>query len=270
MLAACASVGVEQRRVRAAGVVTAYFVEGAGPVIVLLPSASRDAHDLAELSQLLAREGFRTLRPQPRAVGGADVTLHDLAADVAAVVCAEGAPAIIAGHGYGNWVARVTAVDHPRLVRAVVLIAPARKGPPPPQLLEAIAIAADAGQSETRRLEALRLAFFAEGNDARSYLRGWRPDLRELQRRAAAATPQSGWWDAGRAPILEIQAADDPFMPRAYADELRGELGARVTTIVIERASHAVVAEQPAEVAEAIAGYVRTLGTPGEEPLTCR
>jgi len=62
----------------------------------------------------------------------ANITLHDLARDVATVIEQENAgPAVIVGHAYGNWVARMTAVDHPRLVRGVVLAAAAAKKFPP-------------------------------------------------------------------------------------------------------------------------------------------
>ena len=73
-----------------------------------------------EVAAGLAKEGFRVLRPQPRGMLGSkgplkDITLHDLARDIAEVIARENAgPAVIVGHAYGNWVARMTAVDHPK------------------------------------------------------------------------------------------------------------------------------------------------------------
>src|SRR5579884_3280596 len=103
------------------------IAEGKGPLIVLLPSRGRDSEDYDEVAAGLAREGFRVLRPQPRGMLGSkgplkDISLHDLARDVATVIERENdGPAVIVGHAYGNWVARMTAVDHPKLVRGVVL-----------------------------------------------------------------------------------------------------------------------------------------------------
>ena len=113
------------------------IAEGRGPLIVLLPSRGRDSEDYDEVAAGLAKEGFRVLRPQPRGMHASkgplkDITLHDLARDVATVIERENAgPAVIVGHAYGNWVARMTAVDHPKLVRGVVLAAAAAKRFPP-------------------------------------------------------------------------------------------------------------------------------------------
>jgi pimeloyl-ACP methyl ester carboxylesterase len=242
-----------------------YFAEGRGPLIVLLPSAYRGAEDFADLATRLARNGLRVVRPQPRGVGASTgptegVSLYDFADDIAAVIEKEGGePAVIAGHAYGNWIARATATRYPSKVRALVLLAAAAKGAPPPDLIEAIATSADPDRSRTERLAALRYAFFAPGNDPLEYLTGWHPQIRHLQRQAAAATAQGEWWDAGGKPILEIQAERDPFLPPENRDALRQELGERVTVVRISNASHALVPEQPQAVAQAIIDYVRTL-----------
>src|ERR1700709_302937 len=92
------------------------IAEGKGPLIVLLPSRGRDSEDYDAVAAGLAKEGFRVLRPQPRGMHASrgplrDITLHDLARDVATVIERENAgPAVIVGHAYGNCVARVRAV----------------------------------------------------------------------------------------------------------------------------------------------------------------
>ena len=92
---------------------------------------------------------------------------------------------MIVGHAYGNWVARMTAVDHPKLVRGVVLAAAAAKKFPPrlsPACLE------ERRQSvpEAERLAAMQEIFFATGNDPRIWLKGWWTEASEAQRVAAA------------------------------------------------------------------------------------
>ena len=45
-------------------------VRGDGPAVVLLPSLGRGARDFDDLSTRLAEAGYRTLRPEPRGIGG--------------------------------------------------------------------------------------------------------------------------------------------------------------------------------------------------------
>jgi len=105
------------------------IAEGRGPCVVILPSRGRGADDYDEVARRAAAAGYRVLRPQPRGIGGSTgpmkgLTLHDLARDVAAVIEHERAgPAVVVGHAFGNWVARMTAVDHPELVRGVAILA---------------------------------------------------------------------------------------------------------------------------------------------------
>ena len=240
------------------------IAEGRGPLIVLLPSRGRDSEDYDEVAAGLAKEGFRVLRPQPRGMHASkgplkDLTLHDLARDVATVIEREKAgPAVIVGHAYGNWVARMTAVDHPKLVRGVVLAAAAAKKFPP-RLSQLVSKSADQSVPEAERLAAMQEIFFASGNDPKVWLKGWWAEASEAQRVAAANVKQSDWWHAGTVPLFDLQAGIDPFKPKGTENELKDEFPDRVTVAVIPNASHALLPEQPAAVVQAIAGWVRKL-----------
>jgi len=240
------------------------IAEGRGPLIVLLPSRGRDSEDYDEVAAGLAKEGFRVLRPQPRGMHASkgplkDITLHDLARDVATVVEREKAgPAVIVGHAYGNWVARMAAVDHPKLVRGVVLAAAAAKKFPP-RLSQLVSKSADQSVPEAERLAAMQEIFFASGNDPKIWLKGWWAEASEAQRVAAANVKQSDWWHAGTVPLFDLQAGIDPFKPKGTENELKDEFPDRVTVAVIPNASHALLPEQPAAVVQAIAGWVRKL-----------
>lgn len=240
------------------------LAEGAGPTIVLLPSSGRDSFDYDAVATGLAAEGFRVLRPQPRGIARStgpmeSPTLRDLAGDVAAVVRREGAGrAVIVGHAFGNWVARMVAADHPELVRGVVIAAAAARTFPR-ELSAALATAADPSAPREDRLAALRLAFFAPGNDPAPWLEGWHPAFYAATRDAGRSVPQAEWWPGGSAPMLDLQAAQDPWRPRATADDLRAEFGGRVTVEVVQGASHALIPERPAEVVRAVAGWARSL-----------
>ena len=240
------------------------IAEGAGPLVVLLPSRGRDSEDYDEVAAGIAKAGYRVLRPQPRGTCRSTgpmkgLTLHDFARDVAAVIAhADGGPAVVAGHAFGNWVARMTAADHPQLVRGVIILAAAAKTYPK-ALAEAVTRSADVTLADAERLEYLRSTFFAPGHDASVWLKGWYSEVNESQFAAGRATKQSEWWAAGKAPLLDLQAALDPFKPRETMNELREELGERVTISVIPDASHALIPEQPGAVVEAIVAWIRKL-----------
>ncbi|MGF6525134.1 alpha/beta fold hydrolase [Variovorax sp. PvP013] len=243
------------------------IAQGRGPAIVVLPSLGRDGYeDYDATAAHLAADGWRVLRPQPRGVGGSTGPMHDvllpaLARDVAEVVVRlDAAPAVLVGHAYGNYVARMTAVAHPEVVRGVVLAAAAARDVPL-AVRAAPGIAGDATRSDAERLAALRLAFFAPGHDATAWLHGWYPATQALQAASSrgAVTPDV-WWHAGDAPLLELIPADDPFKPADQWTQLRDEFGAaRVTTRVVDAASHALFPEQPAAVARAIGDWARAL-----------
>jgi len=240
------------------------LVDGHGPALVLLPSSLRDATDLAPLAQRLAAQGFQVLRPQPRGMGRSsppppDMTLATLADDVALAVTrlADG-PAVIVGHAYGHWVARVTDVQHPRVVRGVVLLA-AGAAQFPSGLVEALAVASDPQQPEAKRLQALAFSMFAPGNDPRPWLDGWHPQWRDAYRRAALQPPRAVWASVAHAPMLDLQAADDAWRPAASRKQWQDLFGDRVTVEVIAGAGHALVPEQPDAVAAALVRWVRQL-----------
>jgi pimeloyl-ACP methyl ester carboxylesterase len=235
-------------------------VDGEGPAIVLLPSLGRDSDDYDAVAEGLAAKGFRVLRPRPRGFGRSvgpttGISLHDFARDVAEVIAhSGGGRAIVVGHAYGNWVARTTAVDFPERVRGVVIAAAAAKQYDPVLTTE-INKASDATLPRDVRLAALRFAFFAPGNDPSVWLSGWSPELRTVQRAAAAAVKQSDWWSGGTAPLLDLQAELDPFKTPDKRNEMKDEFGDRVTVTVIANASHALIPEQPRAVVEAIAAW---------------
>lgn len=238
--------------------------EGAGALIVMLPSLGRDSDDYDAVGDALIRSGYRVLRPAPRGIGlskgpEANLTLHSLARDVAMVIEREGGgPAVIIGHAFGNWVARTVATDYPELVRGVVIAAAGAKRFDP-RLSGYIDHCEDTSLPDDERLKYLRLAFFAPASDPRPWLQGWHRDAKRLQRQARAATPVESFWGAGSAPVLDLIAGDDPFRLPATRDENQQELGDRVTICVVPNASHALLPEQPEAVASAVSAWIRQL-----------
>jgi pimeloyl-ACP methyl ester carboxylesterase len=245
-------------------VTLAVHVDGEGPAIVLLPSSQRDSLDFDPVARRIAAAGFTVLRPQPRGMAGSQgplegLTLDVLAQDVARVIRAlGGGRAVIAGHAFGHFVARVADLRHRELVRGVAVLAGAARVFPP-GLAAALDTAADGGRPREERLAALRHAFFAPGNDASAWLEGWHPALRDAYRAAAAQPPKDAWWPQSHAPVLEVQGDCDPWRPPATRGELRAVLGEAVTLRRVEGASHALLPERPAEVAAAVIEWAQAL-----------
>ena len=242
------------------------LAQGSGPPVVMIPSLGRPAQDFDDLSRRLADAGYRALRPQPRGIGGSagpmtGITLHDFARDVAAVIGKNGGePAVVAGHAFGNFVARTTAADFPALVRAVVLLGATHVWPLPPEVRASINKTHDMRLPQEERIRCMQHAFFAPGNDPRVWLDGWHEVVMLAERAATEATPREEWWHAGTAPILDVQPAHDVMTPPESRNRYRDEFGVhRVTMTLIPGAGHALLPEQPEAVARAVLAYLKQL-----------
>ena len=241
-----------------------YHAQGRGPLVVLLPSLGRGAEDFDVIRPRLAYAA-RVITPQPRGIGGSrgpmtGVTLHDYARDIAAVIENEGgAPALIAGHAFGNFVARTTATDRPDLVRGIALLGATHVWPVPPDVRESIMKSSDLSLPELERIKHLKHAFFAPSSDPRVWLTGWHPEVKKAQRLATDATPQAEWWQAGSAPILDVQPENDVMIPPESRSRYQDDLGNRVSIVRIPNAGHALLPEQPDAVAHALLRFVEQL-----------
>lgn len=240
---------------------------GTGPRIVMMPSLGRGAADFFDIAQRLATAGYRVLCPEPRGLGGSSgpltgITLHHYARDIAAVIEHDGGePTVVAGHAFGNFVARAMGADYPRLVRAVVLLAATHTWPLAQDLRDSINRCHQMDLPEDVRLKHLQHVFFAPGNDARVWLDGWDEAVMHAERAATEATPKPEWWTAGTAPVLDVLSLQDPLSPPESVNCYRDQWGAdRVTIARIDNAAHALLPEQPAAVADAIIEYMRRLG----------
>jgi pimeloyl-ACP methyl ester carboxylesterase len=163
------------------------------------------------------------------------------------------------GHAFGQWVARTLAADRPELARGVVLAAAAAKSPPP-ELRQHLDRCMDTALPDEVRLTSLRIAFFAPGHDPSSWLSGWHKEAGAGQRAASNATPRAEWWIAGSAPVLDLQAARDPWRPHDTVNQMREDLGMhRVSVQTIEDASHALIPEQPESTVRAVLNWMRGL-----------
>jgi pimeloyl-ACP methyl ester carboxylesterase len=254
----------------ARGVQLEVLAEGEGEPVVLVPSAMRGAADFADLQRALSAAGYHSRAMYPRGAGrstppDADITLRDLADDVVFVVEQLGSRrAHLVGHALGNIVVRATASYRPEVVASVAVMPCGGHNlgahPVPPDVLAAFPRCHDDTLSEAERLDALRVAFFAPGNDASSWLEGWWPGSNFG---AVTQTLPEEWARAGDAPILVIQPLDDAMAPTAVGREALGMFDDRVTYVEVPRCGHAILPEQPEVIAANLIAFLRAhpLGT---------
>lgn len=272
MMSACATstqntADVQRKLVRHGDVQIETLSQGSGPTVVILSSLGRGADDYDEVARLLAADGLRVLRPQPRGIGQSkgpmtNLDMHAFAADVAAVLDQEKTgPVVVVGHAWGSQPARMLAVDRPDLVRGLVMAA-ASAGKLPPgsnekpygRLREAIDGSGNLALPEAKRLDYLRQAFFAPGHDPKPWLDGWYPDTHHAQAHARNVTPVDAYFVGGTVPLLDLQAQYDAVVvPNVF----KPMLGNRVTVEVIPDAGHAMAPEQPVAMSRAIARFAR-------------
>ncbi len=257
----------ETKLVQRQGAVVEVHMDGpvAAPVIVLLPSLGRGAEDYDGVVPLLVAAGLRCVRPEPRGIGRSEgdmtgLTLHDLAADVAAVVEAERlGRVLLVGHAFGNWVARVLLNDRPEQVRAIVILAAAITTEIDPGIRASINGSFDMSLTEAERLAHLQRGYFAPGHDASVWLAGWHPEVARMQREATAATTERSWLRAAeRTRLLYVAAAEDTISPPPTLDALRAAMGPRAELVVVPRAGHALLPEQPLATAQALIGFAQS------------
>ena len=239
---------------------------GSGSALVLLPGLGRPAQDLDPLAGRLRVAGYRVIQPDPRGDGASTgplegLTLHDLAADVAAVIEASDLRGVtIVGHAFGNRIARCIAADRPELAARVVLLGCSGKVQPTPAIAEAIRLAQAVDTPDPVRADAVRAAWFGPEADITPWTSGWSQPVMKAYLAAAAATDIGDWWTAGRAAVLIIQGAADVAAPPENGHLLKEEIGDRAELRDLPGVGHSVAIEAPDAVAAAITDYLERMG----------
>ncbi|MBI1773714.1 MAG: alpha/beta hydrolase [Proteobacteria bacterium] len=255
----------EHRTVAAEHARIALRVAGSGKTVVMLPGLGRSSDDLLPLAERVIGAGYRVALPMPRGLGAsqgpmAGITLHDLAADVAAAIAALGkSPVVLVGQAFGNRVARMLAADRPELISAVVLLGASGKVAGGPELPAANERAKNPALPLAERLAAARLTMVGPGRDPTPWLDGWNEPVAKVYLAAAAATPMDEWWTAGTARVLIVQGLADVMAPPANGRMLLGELGSRGSLVELEGIGHSLPVEAPDEVAAVVIDFLRKL-----------
>jgi pimeloyl-ACP methyl ester carboxylesterase len=229
--------------------------------VVLVPSAMRGAADFALLQAALTGAGYRSLAINPRMAGRSKgplegLTLYDIADDLAFVVeTLAGGRAHLVGHALGNIGVRAAASFRPEVARTVTVMPcgghdlgahPVSEG-----IIAAMPRCHDLSLSDEERCAAMRVAFFAPGNDPVVWLDGWWPASAGIAHAIPTADPEL-WWRGGEVPILVIQPLNDAMASTAAGRATAAALGPRCTYVEVANCGHAILPEQP----EAIARHV--------------
>ena len=240
------------------------LVQGAGPAVVILPSYGRDGgDDYNGISSALVTAGYKVLRPQPRGILGSmgpmvNITLDDLAADVAAIIDAlASGRAIVFGHALGTFWAKRIALNYPSKVPAIIVAAPGAQNIPT-DIAGLPFVAGNLSLPTAVRLAALEKGFFAQGHNAHVWLDGWYPDTLAMEHAAILGVGDltTFWAGAPTTQVLELIPADDPFQPQDQWNVTTDLFPERAVSAVIPNAAHALFPENLQGVIEAVLPFL--------------
>lgn len=238
--------------------------EGTGSPVVLVASLGRSASDFGALSATLSVAGYRVLAVDLRGVGDSSEPieghdLHDIAADVAAVIERLTTGSVhVGGHAFGNRVVRCLAADRPDLVLSVTLFAAGGLVPPAPEVRAAMGRCFANLADPTERIADLQLAFFSKESDASAWLYGWWPAAAKAGVAAVEATPLQDWWNAGPVPVLVIQGLDDNCAVPENGRRFIADADGRGQLVELAGAGHALLPEKPEAVAGAMISFLKS------------
>ncbi|PHR62584.1 MAG: alpha/beta hydrolase [Robiginitomaculum sp.] len=274
-------IGIQSSVMRPDGAQIGYYSSGIGPRVLLLASLGRSVADFNQLAVALNEAGYRTIAVESRLVGistqGDDDTQTDLftlADDAVTAMIADGASgddlAFAIGHAFGNRVARAVATRYPDNVGGLVLIAAggAQKLQAGQRVVEALQNSFKWVLPPQKRLTEIKYAFFADENTVPpSWVNGWHASAANMQVAAVQRTSLADWEAAGgRAPMLVLQGTQDRIAPaKTTSDVLKASYPERVQVVSIGPAGHALLPEQPDQIAANIIEFLdaQTAGIEG-------
>jgi pimeloyl-ACP methyl ester carboxylesterase len=255
----------------------AYDVQGAGPLVVLVPGMGELRSTYRFLAPALVAAGHTVVTTDLRGHGESDATFSgygdvDTAGDVEALVRELGEPAVIVGNSMSAGSAVIVAAEHPELVRGLVLVGPFVRNPAASAFVTAMfrvmmarpwvatmwgaylptlysgAKPADFAAEKARALASIRRPGFA-----RAFSLTTRTDHAPAEAALAAVT----------APTLVVMGEEDPdFRDQAgeaswIATTLRGR------AVMVPDAGHYPHVQQPEVTTEAVVAFLGELATAG-------
>ncbi|MCA0871996.1 alpha/beta hydrolase [Seohaeicola saemankumensis] len=245
------------------------FDTDSGPWLSIIPSLGRGVEDYTEdygstLTRRFVEAGYRVVLVQPRGIGKshgdlapASVSMSQLAADLKASFDALGIDRVnLIGHAFGNRLARTFATLYPDTVDHLALMASGGNFEMSAEQRRCLRNSFDLSLPDDQRIKDLACAFFASGNDAGVWLKGWYPELARAEIQASSMIDGDFFKAAGGKPFLLVQAGEDFIAPPDKAGRvLQADLGAQVTYAEVPHAGHALSSEQPDIIAAIILAH---------------
>lgn len=241
---------------------------GERETIIALPGSGGDVTRYQDIGPLLADAGYRLIAVNQRGIMGStgnldNLTLHDYAADVAAIIDTLGIQqAHLIGWALGNRTARVVATDFPEKVASITLIAAGGLAAPLTEPGELAELLGNAALPVAEKVRLARRTLFSPATPESvvqefvDSLQYWNA-ARASQTRANRNTPLQEWWAGGTGPMLIVQGLDDKTAPPENGNQMKEEFGARITLVNLENAGHLLGMEQPQATAVAIIAFLQ-------------
>lgn len=245
-----------------------YITEGKGSTIILLPEAGMNTVYLKDLSRALAKSGHQVVRINPRGTGkstgkAGEINMHTLADDVAGVIRTLQLGIVdIAGHGFGNQVARMFTNDNPALVRSIIMLSASGSVSAAPDAQTAFNAALNPNTNDKEGLEAMAFLVgnLGDGPPTWEAIKASRtPDAAKIQSAALKATPAKAWEiPKGVASVMIIQGSVDRITPPANGKSLQKTMGDnRVSVVTLPGAGHMFVMNRAQETADVMVTFLQ-------------
>lgn len=244
-----------------------YYDSGAGKPVVLSASLGRSVSDFNDLVDDLNRAGYRTLAVESRGIGPGlraqrfrPYDLFALADDIAAVLAFEQipVPVSIIGHAYGDRVARSFAAKYPKRVDDIIMLAAGGASKVAPEVERALRDCFNRELPFEQMEDALRTAYFApDAVIPDDWHSGWHNVAALGQSGAMRRSEPRKWRLGGGKPALLLQGKHDVFSPaELICPAMKRLFGDRIETVTLEKSAHAILPEQPSDVAREIIHFL--------------
>ncbi len=240
---------------------------GERETIIALPGSGGDVTRYRDIGPALAAAGYRMIAVNQRGIMGStgnleNLTLHDYAADVVAIIDSLGIPKThLIGWALGNRTSCVVATDFPDRVASITLIAAGGLAEPLTEPGELGELLGNAALPVAEKVRLARRTLFSDATpdsvieEFVSTLQYWNA-ARASQTRANRDTPLQEWWAGGNGPMLIVQGLDDKTAPPANGIQMQAEFGDRITLVNLENVGHLMGMEQPQATAAAIIEFL--------------
>jgi pimeloyl-ACP methyl ester carboxylesterase len=250
-----------------------YDVAGSGPLVVGVPGMGELRSTFRFLSPALVEAGFRVARMDLRGHGDSDATFgkYDdvaLESDIRALIDELGGPAVVVGSSMGAAAGVLVAVDHPDLIRGLVLTGPFVRDVPQSRSQELMMRAAMAGPWA----RAVWMRYYPKfypgdpGPDFQEHLNRISQSMRgKGMTRAFSRTTRSSHaqtdavLDTVRTPTLVVMGSADPDFPDPAAEAHMIARRTNGSAHIVDGAGHYPHAQRPDEVNPVLIEFLRSL-----------